>query len=52
MSQEELAFAAGLDRSYVSSIERGVQNVSLVNAVKIARALHVSLAEALAEAVL
>lgn len=39
MSQEELAHAAGLDRSYMGGVERGDRNVSLDNIHRIARAL-------------
>lgn len=47
LSQEQLADAAGLDRSYVGGVERGTRNISLVNIGKIARALGVSLSELL-----
>ncbi|MHA7964873.1 helix-turn-helix domain-containing protein [Paenibacillus sp. CAU 1782] len=43
MSQELLAFRAGLDRTYISGVERGERNVSLVNIEKIAGALHVTM---------
>ena len=41
VSQEELAFQCELDRTYISSVERCVWNVSLSNIEKIAEALHV-----------
>jgi transcriptional regulator with XRE-family HTH domain len=40
-SQEELGALANLDRTYISGIERGKRNVSLINIVKIAGALNV-----------
>ncbi|WP_068727791.1 helix-turn-helix transcriptional regulator [Paenibacillus sp. DMB5] len=44
MSQEMLAHNAGLDRTYISGIERGDRNISIVNIEKIAAALRVSVA--------
>ncbi len=44
-SQEELGFKAGLDRTYVSGIERGLRNPSLVNISKLAKALDVPIRE-------
>jgi transcriptional regulator with XRE-family HTH domain len=41
MSQETLAFDAGMDRTYVNSVEMGRRNISLVNIVRIAKALGV-----------
>ncbi len=41
MSQEGLADAAGLDRTYVSSLERGRRNPTLTTIVKLAKALGV-----------
>ena len=45
LSQEELAFRAGLHRTYVSSAERGQRNVALVNIEKLARALGIDIAD-------
>lgn len=45
LSQEELAFRAGLHRTYVSSAERGERNVSLVNLDKLATALEVDMCD-------
>ncbi|MFJ2202919.1 helix-turn-helix domain-containing protein [Streptomyces violaceusniger] len=44
LSQEELAHAAGLHRTYVSGIERGRRNVGLDNIVALATALGVTAA--------
>jgi len=41
LSQEQLGLIAGLDRTYISGIERGVRNVSLINIFRIANALNV-----------
>jgi transcriptional regulator with XRE-family HTH domain len=41
ISQEKLALKAGLDRTYISGIERAVRNPSLKNIAKIADALDV-----------
>jgi CheY-like chemotaxis protein len=43
ISQEELAARAGLHRTYVSDVERGVRNPSLESVDKLARALELSL---------
>ncbi len=45
ISQEVLAHEAGLDRTYITSVERGKRNISIVNLEKIAIALNVSLSE-------
>jgi transcriptional regulator with XRE-family HTH domain len=45
MSQEGLALACELDRTYISGIERGTRNPSLTNIFKIAAALQASPAE-------
>jgi transcriptional regulator with XRE-family HTH domain len=41
LSQEELAELADLHRNYVSQIEGGRRNVSLLNILKLARGLNV-----------
>lgn len=43
-SQEELAFEAGLHRTFVAHVEREARNISLDNIEKLARALKVPLA--------
>lgn len=45
LSQEELALKAGLDRTYVTSIENGKRNVSIVNIERLATALEHSLSD-------
>jgi transcriptional regulator with XRE-family HTH domain len=42
LSQEQLAFEAGLDRTYVSGIERGVRNPTVMILEKLAKALKVT----------
>ena len=45
ISQEELADIAQLDRTYITSVECGRRNISIVNIEKLAKALTVSLSE-------
>lgn len=45
ISQEELADLAGLDRTYITSVECGKRNISIINIEKIANALKVTLKE-------
>lgn len=47
LSQEQLGFAAGLDRTFVSQVERARINVSLDNIEKLAVALDVPAANLL-----
>jgi len=42
LTQEELAEKASLDRTYISSCERGNRNVSLENIYRLSQALGVS----------
>ena len=50
MSQEELAYRAGLHRTYVGMIERAEKNITLRNIRKIADALGVTIGELFADA--
>jgi transcriptional regulator with XRE-family HTH domain len=45
ISQEKLAELSELHRTYISGIERGERNVSLININLIANALNISLSE-------
>ncbi len=45
LSQEQLAFDAGVDRSYIGGIERGERNVSFLTLVKIADCLGCDVAK-------
>ena len=45
ISQEKLAELAGLHRTYISSVERGGRNISLLNIESLAHALGVKMAE-------
>jgi transcriptional regulator with XRE-family HTH domain len=47
LSQEKLAHECGLDRTSISSVERGKRNVSLLNIHKLAAALGIQAAELL-----
>ena len=49
-SQEDLAFEAGIHRTYVSMIERGKKSPTLAVIVKLANALHVKPSELLQRA--
>lgn len=45
LSQEELADVAGMHRTYIGSIERGEQNVSIDNIARLAKALKMKISD-------
>ena len=45
LSQEKFALVCKLDRTYISDVERGERNLSLLNLRKIANALKVPLSQ-------
>ncbi|MCU5149211.1 MULTISPECIES: helix-turn-helix domain-containing protein [Bacillus] len=45
ISQEKLAEITGLHRTYISEVERGNRNVSLINISKIAAALDINVSD-------
>jgi transcriptional regulator with XRE-family HTH domain len=44
-SQEELAFKASIDRTYISDIEKGERNVSILIIEKLSKALEIQVFE-------
>ncbi|WP_425069575.1 helix-turn-helix domain-containing protein [Reyranella sp.] len=49
LSQEAVAARMGVDRAYVSAIERGLQNVTLLTILQVAESLDVRPADLLVE---
>jgi transcriptional regulator with XRE-family HTH domain len=47
-SQEQLAERAGLHRTYVGMVERGERNITIVNYIRVARSLGMSVTELIA----
>lgn len=45
LSQEDLAQICNLDRTYISGVERGLRNVSLLNIEKLSIALEFEISE-------
>lgn len=43
LTQEDLAFKSGLDRTYIASVEAGHRNISIKNLDKITQALNCTL---------
>lgn len=50
VSQEHLAYLAGIDRSHMGKIERGERNVSVLNLIRISAALKIRASDLLAAA--
>ncbi len=49
ISQEELAYRAGLHPTYISQLERGLKNITLKTLLKITHALKLGIVEIVAE---
>ena len=49
ISQEALADLAGIHRTYIGDVERGVRNLSLLNIVRIAQALEIPVSKLVIE---
>ena len=45
LSQEKLADRCGFDRTYISMLERGKRNPSLINLLKLVRGLEITLSK-------
>jgi len=45
ISQEELAHRSQINRTYIGDIERGARNIAVLNLVKLAEGLEVTLSE-------
>ncbi len=50
LSQEKLGEVTGLHRTYISDVERGKRNITIISLSKIAAALHISLSDLISEA--
>jgi transcriptional regulator with XRE-family HTH domain len=50
ISQEKLALAAGVDRSYMGRVERGDNNVAILTLLKIAQALGLKIGDIIGDA--
>ena len=45
LSQEELAFRCGFDRTYISMLERGKRNPSYLNLLKLSKGLNIEISQ-------
>jgi transcriptional regulator with XRE-family HTH domain len=50
ISQEELAFQAGVDRTFISRLERGIRQPTITTLIGIGQALGISAADLVREA--
>ena len=50
VSQEALAYNAGIDRSHMGKIERGERNVTALNLLRVATALDVKISDVFSKA--
>jgi transcriptional regulator with XRE-family HTH domain len=50
VSQEELAHRSAIDRSYMSSIERGSKNPGILSIIRVAHAMDMTMTDLMAEA--
>lgn len=48
LSQEALAFDSGVDRTFISDMERGVKQPTITTIYRLARALNISVVELMA----
>ena len=44
-SQQELSYRSDIDRTYITQVENGKRNISIINIEKVAKALGVSMKE-------
>lgn len=44
-SQQELSYRSNIDRTYITQVENGKRNISIINIEKIANALEISMKE-------
>ncbi len=49
LSQEKLAFLSGFDRTYISKLERGKINISILNLMRLTSTFQINLSELLSK---
>jgi transcriptional regulator with XRE-family HTH domain len=45
LTQEKLAYKAGVDKTYINEVENGKRNISIVNLEKVVKALNSSFSD-------